>query len=237
MHHLGKIYELTGGDVDEIIEDIIQNNEEIKAWCDRDEKVKLMLSSIFYDNNMKNEENVYQNYGQQYYGTGKKAGLYFRDTDIHICARDIVLEFIKIIFSLDVWRMIQEAYCTLKGIEEHSINVGAIIDLIARIKKAITNNVIKLTEEKMCFYLQIITHFREHETVSVEEILEWLPEAEHECCWCSAILKCEFRQDTHCMLKRKNNHHEIVQNKLDEMVDLRVLMENISRKGEYRINY
>lgn len=236
MRYMGKIYELTSGDVDNIIESIIQNNGEIKEWADKDKQViKAALESIFYSDDMEKDEDIYQSYEQQYYGTGKKAGLYFKDTDTHICVRDIVLEFIKIIFSPNVWSEIVRTYCELKKAGSSVPNVGAIVDLISKIKKIITHNVIKLTEEKLCFYLQIITHFREHNTVNVDEILEWLPEKE--CCWCSAVLECEFREDTHCLLKSKENCSEIVQTRLNEMVDSKVLMENVSQKGEYKINY
>lgn len=234
---MGKIYELTTKDIEDIIEDIIQNNEEIKEWCDRNKQVKSALTSIFYVDDMKNEENIYQNYENQYYGTGKKASLYLKNTNVHICARDIVLEFIKIIFSHKVWRVIWESYCALKGIEVDMFSVGAVIDLIMEIKKIITNNVIKLTEEKLCFYLQIITHYREHKTVKIEEILEWLPEEEKECCWGSSVLECDFRENMCCVLKCKENYYTIVQKKLNEMVELRVLMENVNQKDEYKANY
>ncbi len=234
---MGQIYELTGEDIDDIIDDIVQHNEEIKAWYDEEERVRVALLSIFYDDSLKNEETVFLKEEHQYYGTGKRAGMYFRDMDIHICARDIVLEFIKIIFTSEVWRAIREAYCVMKGIEGNAFDVGAAVDLIVRLKRAISDNVIKLTEEKLCFYLQFITHFREHRAVGVEELLEWLPEAKKECCWCLAVLKCEFREDTQCMLKCRENCREIVQKKLRDMVDLKVLMENISQKGQYRINY
>lgn len=234
---MGKIYELTSEDVDDIIADIIENNEDIKKYCDKDVQVKEALESIFYADDMNNVEDVYQQYDQQYYGTGKRAGMYFRDTDKHICARDIVVDFITIIFSPKTWNTIKKGYCALKGIEGESLNVGDIIYLLTKIKEAITKNVIKLTEEKLCFYLEIITHFGEHKTISVEELLEWLPEAEKECAWCQTVLKCEFRENTLCKLKCKKDYHNIVQSKLDQMVELRVLMQNIGQKDQYKINY
>ena len=234
---MGKIYELTRDDVDDIIAGIVENNDNIKTWCEKDGQVKEALESIFYADDMHNVEDVYQQYEQQYYGTGNRAGMYFRDSDKHICARDIVLEFIKIIFSTRVWDTIREGYCAVKGIKEDSLNVGDIFYLIAKIKETITKNVIKLAEEKLCFYLEIITHFREHKTVKIDEILDWLPKAEEECAWSLTVLKCEFRENKQCQLKCKENYCEIVQNKLNQMVESRVLMRNIGQEDQYKINY
>lgn len=233
---MGKIYELTREDIDGIIAGVIKNNEDIKEYCDKDGQVKEALESIFYVDDMNNVEDVYQQFEQQYYGTGKKASFYFRDTDKHICARDIVVDFIKIIFSTEIWNTIKKIYCEAKGIEGTPLDVSEIIYLIAKIKETITKNVIKLTEEKFCFYLEIITHFGEHKTVSVEEMLEWLPEAEKECAWCQTILKCEFRENTQCKLKCKKDYHNIVQSKLNQMVESRVLMRNLGQ-DQYKINY
>lgn len=232
---MGKIYELTGEDIDKLINNIVENNEDIRRWCNEDEQVKEALVSIFVDDDTQDEESIYQNNEQQYYGTGKKAGLYIRDTNIHICAKDIVLEFVKIIFSPSTWKVVCEIYCDQRKINE--INAGDILRLIAKVKKAISDNVIKLTEEKMCFYLQMVTHFREHTTVSVKEILEWLPESEKECSWCLAVSECEFRKNKQCLIKGKENYEKIVREKLNEMVDLRVLTRDKTQKDEYKINY
>ena len=49
---MGQIYELTGEDIDDIIDDIVQHNEEIKAWYDEEERVRVALLSIFYDDSL-----------------------------------------------------------------------------------------------------------------------------------------------------------------------------------------
>lgn len=234
---MGKIYELTREDIDGIITNIIKNNKDIKEYCDKDGQVKEALESIFYTDDMNNVEEVYQQYEQQYYGTGKKAGLYFRDTDKHICARDIVVDFIKIIFSTEIWNTIKKIYCEAKGMEGTPLDVSEIIYLIAKIKETITKNVIKLEEEKLCFYLKFITNFREHKTVKVDEILDWLPKAEEECAWNLTVLKCEFRENSQCKLKCKKDYNNIVQSKLNQMVESRVLMKNIGQDDQYKINY
>lgn len=230
---MGKIYELTGRDVDKIINSIVENNEDIKRWCKEDKQVKPALADIFVDDDIQYEKDSYQGNEQQYYGLGKRAELYVRDTDIHICVKDIVLEFIKIIFLPDTWMVVREIYCAQAGIKE--LNTSVIIKLIARIKKAITENIIKLTEEKFCFYLQIITHFRERKSFNVGEILDWLPEEGQECSWCSAISECEFRRDTKCLLKNKENYEKIVLDKLDEMIGIGVLKGD--QETGYRINF
>lgn len=232
---MGKIYELTGEDIDNIINGIFENNEDLKRWCNEDEHVKAALLGVFVDDDIQNEEDSYQKREHQYYGTGMKAGLYLRNTDIHICAKDIVLDFIKLIFSPSTWKVVREIYCAQKGIEQ--ISTGDVINLISNIKKAITSNVIKLTEEKLCFYLQMITHFREHKTVTIEEILEWLPKARKECSWCSAVSECDFREKNRCLIKTCENYEKIVQDILDEMVNLRVLTREKAQKVEYKINY
>lgn len=234
---MGKIYELTREDIDDIITDVIKNNKDIKEYCDKDGQVKEALESIFYDDDINNVEDVYQQYEQQYYGTGKKASFYFRDTDKHICARDIVVDFIKIIFSTEIWNTIKKIYCEAKGIKGTSLDVSEIIYLIAKIKETISKNIIKLEEDKLCFYLEIITHFREHKTVEVDEILEWLPKAAEECAWNLTVSECKYRRNMHCQLKCEENYCEIVQNKLNEMVESRVLMKNIGHEDQYKINY
>lgn len=230
---MGKIYELNDEDIDKIINNIVESNEDIKRWCNEDEQVKAALVSIFVDDDTQDEESIYQNNEQQYYGTGKKAGLYVRDTDIHICVQDIALEFIKIIFSPDAWNVVREIYCARKGISE--FNASVIIKLIARIKNAITDNVVKLTEEKFCFYLQIITHFKEHKIFSVKELLEWLPEVGKTCSWCSTISECDFRKDSQCLLKNKENYEKTVRDELDEMIRIGILKDN--QETGYRINF
>lgn len=230
---MGKTYELTGEDIDNIINDIVENNEDIKRWCNEDEQVKTALVGVFVDNDIQDERDFHQNNEQQYYGLGKKAGWYIRDTDIHISVKDIALEFIKIIFSLDTWKVVREFYCAKTGIKD--LNASVIIKLIARIKNAITDNIIKLTEEKFCFYLQIITHFRERETFNAKEILEWLPEVGEECSWCSTISECEFREDSQCLLKSREDYEKTVRDELDEMIKIGILKDN--QETEYKINF
>lgn len=237
---MGKTYELTGGDIDDIIKNIVEDNEDIKRWCDEDERVKSALVGILVDDDIQNEkdshqnnEDSHQNNEQQFYGLGKRAGLYVRDTDIHICVKDIALEFIKIIFSPDTWEVARDIYCAQTGVKE--FNAGAMIKLIARIKDAITDNIIKLTEEKFCFYLQIITHFRERDSFNVEEILEWLPEVGEECSWCLTISECGFRNESQCLLKSGENYEKTVRDMLDDMIRIGILKDN--QETGYKINF
>ena len=230
---MGKTYDLTGGDIDKVINEIVEKNEDIKRCCNEDAQVKAALVDIFVDNDIQDERDFHQNNEQQYYGLGKKAGLYVRDTDIHISVKDIALEFVKIIFSPDAWKVVRDLYCAKTGIKD--LNASVIIKLIARIKSAITDNIIKLTDEKFCFYLQIITHFRERGSFNVEEILEWLPEVGKECCWCSTISDCEFRKDSKCILKNRENYEKYVRDELDEMIRIGILKDN--QDTGYKINF
>ncbi|MCM1327362.1 MAG: hypothetical protein NC249_12170 [Lachnoclostridium sp.] len=234
---MGQIYEMTNEDINEIIDEFLQDNSELQEWVQIDERVREQIESIFYESDVENTENIHQDCGRNYYVTGKRASLYRRDSAVHICAKAMALDFLKIVFSPSVWDLIKGAYCNIKGIDDKKINAVDVIMLIGQIKQIVTQNVVKLQGEEFCFYLQMITHFREHQDVDVKDILDWLPEGEGECRWSAVNLECDFRKKGNCILKKQADYEALVRRVLNAMVKERVLTNNMHQRDKYKINY
>ena len=233
---MGEIIELNSADINEIIDEISENNDDLADWNQKDERIRDELLNIFYGNDNGEDEKSYPNFERGHYGTGKRASLYIKDSRKHICAKNIVLDFIKIIFTPSTWKCVKAIYCGITGIHEHDLNIGNIIVLIDKIKKAITNNIVKLEKESFCFYLKMVTNFREHSPVTLEELLEWLPEDEEECSYSTLEFGCQFRKNEKCTLKGKTNHKKIVSDELHSMVERKILLEYLSEEDKYKIN-
>lgn len=234
---MGQIYDMTNEDINEIIDEFLQDNSELQEWVEIDERVLEQIESIFYESAVENIENIHQDRGRNYYVTGTRASLYPRDSAIHICAKAMALDFLKIVFSPSTWNLIKVGYCNIKGIDNNEINAADVIVLIGKIKQIVTQNVVKLQGEEFCFYLQIITHFREHQDVDVQDILAWLPEGERECSWSAVDLECDFREKGNCILKEQADSEALVRRVLNAMVKERVLTNNMHQKDKYKINY
>ena len=229
--------ELTHEDIEFIIDEIFKNNTELADWSQQDGRIKEELIGIFYADTNEKEEMNYHNYENEYYGTGKKASLYFRDSRKHICAKSIVLDFIKIIFAPSTWKCVMGSYCMITGKADYKLDTGDVVVLINKIKNMIIENVVNLEKESFCFYLQMITHFKERRSVTLAEMLEWLPEAGLECSYSAVEIDCQFRENGLCVLKGKANYNEIVGRELITMSEHKILLKSLNEEDKYRINY
>lgn len=234
---MGKVYDLTYEDITSFIQEVIKNNIDLNNWSQENTDVAAVLESIFYirDTDIIGKEFVSDKDG--YYGVGSKASLYRIDSKQHICVKSMVLDFIKIFFSPEVWHTIKAIYCKFKNIADENFKVEDIYIIITNLKKAIVNNIVKLTDENFCLYLQMVTHFKEHAPVSIEEMIEWLPDFEAGCCWDATDWECRYCVSSKCTLKGKENYAELVKQQLEKMTADKLLLSVLNKDGIYKINY
>lgn len=236
---MGQIIKLYEDDIAEIVDEIIKNNTDFSEWCQEDENFREELENIFLDQDDGEKEKNNQKYENKHFIPGmRKAGLYPRNTDTHISAKRIVIDFIKIIFEQAMWGCIKVCYNKATGSTTgNMITPNEARVIINKIKDTIKENVIKLEKETFCFYLQMITHFMEHEIVSLDDIVNWLPDEDKPCSFPIATVGCPFCKNEQCTLKSKPNYRDIVKGTLDSMVKKGILIPISKQNNSYKINY
>lgn len=154
---------------------------------------------------------------------------YVRDSRYHIRIKDLVVDFFENIFAGFLLEPMLVWFGIVNGAGVAGVGItGAFIFFLRRVIK---EYVVKLDNTEFCLYLQIITHLREHQEFSVEDVKDWLPESiGDECNMSTEKWNCPSKDQGKCKID-KNNVEKILQ----KMVSKNII--DYSENETYKIRF
>lgn len=155
--------------------------------------------------------------------------LYVKDSRYHIRIKDLVVDFFENVFAGFLLEPMLAWFGIVSGAGVAGVGItGAFILFLRRVIK---EYIVKLDNTEFCLYLQIITHLREHQEFTVEEIREWLPAAmRDECNMSTEKWNCPSKEQGKCKID-KNNVEKILQ----KMVSKNII--DYSENETYKIRF
>ncbi|MCI6242100.1 MAG: hypothetical protein MR646_02155 [Agathobacter sp.] len=157
------------------------------------------------------------------------AQLYIRDSRYHIRIKDLVIDFFENVFT----GALLEAMLFWFGLSVKA-EVSPICitkEFILFVKRVVKEYVVKLDNTEFCIYLQVITHLKEHQEFSIDELKSWLPrETDNSCNMHTDKWNCIDMREGKCYFNQDN---------LDEVLQKMVLKHimEYSENSTYRIRY
>lgn len=233
---MSKIYDLTGSDVDHLIQELISSNPELKELEKKEPTIKNAFLKFFYaDENECGDISLDRELSEISYN---KASLYFQDCNKHICVKSLVISLLKVIFSQEVWELVERDYLRALGELEKGILAVDIFIIVNNLKKLVVENIKDLKDDNFCIYLQIVMHFWEHKNFTRKDIESWLPDSNMPCSWAAVRnWRCEFCKEGKCCLKECNNYTLILEERLKKMLEEGILIPGSEGKENYKVNY
>ena len=143
--------------------------------------------------------------------------VYIRDTRYHIRLKDTVFDFFQSVFFGGLFDVIFGLY-----FEEAPIGaVSASAQFIFFVKRIIKDYVIKLDDKEYAVYIEIIKHYKEHSTVDLHEVEEWIEGEQTNVLYVPELAESIAKKD--------------IKSIMDGMVEKNVLSK--CNDGSYKINY
>ena len=163
------------------------------------------------------------------YENKEPSQLYIRDSRYHIRIKDLVIDFFENVFTgvlLDAMLYMFH----VDGIGKVS-SVKITRDFILFVKRVVKEYVVKLDNIQFCIYLQAITHFKEHQVFSINNLMNWLPETSDDLCnMYSNRWYCSYRNGEKC-----NFDKSCLENILQKMESRNII--KYCEDNMYKINY
>lgn len=163
------VFEVTRQYLGEFVDAQIEKNQKLKDF--REDLIDMLASNTPDPNDFMLEDTG--NESSWPYEKKEPTQLYIRDSRYHIRIKDLVVDFFENVFTgalLDAMLF----WFGLSSVAEVS-SIGITKDFILFVKRVVKEYVIKLDNTEFCIYLQAITHLKEHQEFSIDEIKGWLP--------------------------------------------------------------
>ncbi len=163
------VFEVTREYLGKFVDAQIEKNQRLKDF--REDLVDMLASNTPDPGDFRLED--MENESSWPYEKKEPTQLYIRDSRYHIRIKDLVVDFFENVFTgalLDAMLF----WFGLSSVAECS-SIGITKDFILFVKRVVKEYVIKLDNTEFCIYLQAITHLKEHQEFSVDEIKGWLP--------------------------------------------------------------
>lgn len=189
------IYEVSKSYLEQFVDVQIEKNTDFSEY--RNELIDMLVNNEpEIDVNMYNED-VWP------FEKREPTQFYVKNSRYHIRIKDLVVDFFENIFA----GFLLEPMLVWFGIVSGAgvAGVGITGEFIFFLRRVIKEYVVKLDNTEFCLYLQIITHLREHQEFSLEDIKKWLPESiGDECNMSTEKWNCPSKDQGKCKIDKNN---------------------------------
>ncbi len=208
------VFEVTQDYLEKFVDTQIEKNQKLKDF--REDLIDMLVCNTPDISDVTPEDKECESSWP--YEKKEPTQLYIRDSRYHIRIKDLVIDFFENVFT----GALLDAMLFWFGISDMGAvsSIGITREFILFVKRVVKEYVVKLDNTNFCIYLQIITHLKEHQEFSVDELKEWLPKPIEESCnmhtdkWnCADMIegKCCFNQDTLKELLQKMESKNIIE--------------------------
>lgn len=163
------VFEVTREYLEEFVDAQIEKNQEFRDF--REDLIDMLTSNTVDSSDFALEDIRDENSWP--YEKKEPTQLYIRDSRYHIRIKDVVVDFLENVLSGALLDAMLHYFGLSSGAEASLKDIT--VDFILFVKRVIKEYVVKLDNTEFCIYLQIITHLKEHQEFSAEEIKGWLP--------------------------------------------------------------
>lgn len=214
-------FEVSKQYIEQFVDSQIEKNEEFKEY--RNELIDILINNEPETDGDADKEDEWP------YEKKEPTQLYVRDSRYHIRIKDLVVDFFENIFS----GFLLEPMLAWFGIVSGTgvAVVGITSSFLFFLKRIVKEYIVKLDSNEFCLYLQVITHLKEHDEFSLEDIESWLPEPMGSACnMPTEKWSCPKRIQGICQLDKSQ-----VENVLQKMVSKNII--DYSENGSYKIRF
>ena len=166
------IYEVSRSYLEQFISEQIEKNTAFSGY--RNELIDILVSNEPEIDVNTNNEDAWP------FEKKEPTQFYVRDSRYHIRIKDIVVDFLENVFTGFLLEPMLVWFGVVNGVGVASVRIAG--EFIFFLRRVIKEYVVKLDNTEFCLYLQIITHLKEHQSFSVEDIKEWLPKSIGDAC-------------------------------------------------------
>ena len=215
------VFEVSKQYIEQFVDSQIEINDDFKEY--RNELIDILI------NNEPETEDDTDNEEEWPYEKKEPTQLYVRDSRYHIRIKDLVVDFFENIFS----GFLLEPMLAWFGIVSGTgvAVVGITSSFIFFLRRIVKEYIVKLDGVEFCLYLQVITHLREHDEFSLEDMKRWLPDPIGSACnMPTEKWGCPKRTQGMCQLDKGQ-----VENVLQKMVSKNII--DYSENGLYKIRF
>lgn len=215
------VFEVSKQYIEQFVDSQIEINDDFKEY--RNELIDILI------NNEPETEDDMDNEEEWPYEKKEPTQLYVRDSRYHIRIKDLVVDFFENIFA----GFLLEPMLAWFGIVSGTgvAVVGITSSFIFFLRRIVKEYIVKLDGVEFCLYLQVITHLREHDEFSLEDMKRWLPEPIGSACnMPTEKWGCPKRTQGMCQLDKGQ-----VENVLQKMVSKNII--DYSENGLYKIRF
>lgn len=219
------VFEVTRDYLGKFVDTQIEKNHELKDF--REDLVDMLSCNTSDITDIMSED--MENENSWPFEKKEPTQLYIRDSRYHIRIKDLVIDFFENVFTgalLDAMQF----WFGLSSMASFS-SIGITRDFILFVKRIVTEYVVKLDNTEFCIYLQIITHLKEHQEFSVNELKTWLPMgAEKLCNMPTDKWNCSDKREGMCYFNQDK-----LEGVLQRMVSKHII--DYSANNTYKIRY
>lgn len=219
------VFEVTRDYLGKFVDTQIEKNQELKDF--REDLVDMLSCNTPDITNIMSED--MDNESSWPFEKKEPTQLYIRDSRYHIRIKDLVIDFFENVFTgalLDAMLF----WFGLSGMAGVS-SIGITRDFILFVKRIVKEYVVKLDDTEFCIYLQVITHLKEHQEFSVDELKSWLPMGtENSCNMHTDKWNCTYMREGKCYFNQDK-----IEEILQKMVSKHII--DYSENNTYKIRY
>ena len=215
------VFEVSKQYIEQFVDKQIKKNQDFKEF--RSELIDMLVNNEpQLDGDLEDEE-------EWLFEKKEPTQLYIRDSRHHIRIKDLVVDFIENIFT---GFLLEPMLIWFNIVNGSGISVVGITGaFILFLKRVIKEYIVKLDDTEFCIYLQVITHFKEHQEFTVEDLKEWLPESrENDCNMPTEKWNCSSKVQGKCQ-RDKDKLEKILQ----KMVSKNII--EYLKNGLYKIRF
>lgn len=215
------VFEVSKQYIEQFVDSQIEINDDFKEY--RNELIDILI------NNEPETEDDTDNEEEWPYEKKEPTQLYVRDSRYHIRIKDLVVDFFENIFAGFLLEPMLAWFGIVSGTGVAAVGITS--SFIFFLRRIVKEYIVKLDGVEFCLYLQVITHLREHDEFSLEDMKRWLPEPIGSACnMPTEKWGCPKRTQGMCQLDKGQ-----VENVLQKMVSKNII--DYSENGLYKIRF